>query len=126
MAAPVQSQIQSVALQSAVFGLVLACLPRLSNCLPSNFLSQGESAISTTRKILGMVWVAVIAKHLNGIASHVALNSWKGNVWKDDQEIVIVTGGSNGIGAWIVRGFAERGAKVAILDLEDSKTTFGK
>ena len=115
-----------MALRSAVFGLALTYLPQLPSYVPYNLSKQAEAALPIIRNLLKFLWGAAIVKNLNGIASHVALNSWKGNVWKDEEEVVVVTGGSSGIGALVVRGFAARGVKVAILDLNESKDSLGK
>lgn len=38
-------------------------------------------------------------------------------------KVIIITGGSSGMGAAMTRGFTERGAKVAIFDLDENKGT---
>ncbi|EHL02217.1 putative Short-chain dehydrogenase/reductase family 16C member 6 [Glarea lozoyensis 74030] len=122
---PIRARIENVVFQSAIIALVLNYLPRLSEYIPYGFSRQALSAIPLARKLLKILWGFAIVKNLSGIASHVALNSWKTNEWNDEQEIVVVTGGSSGIGALVVRGFAERGAKVAILDLQEPKESLG-
>jgi all-trans-retinol dehydrogenase (NAD+) len=55
------------------------------------------------------------------------LSSWVLNNWKSDaqfvksQEVVLVTGGSSGIGELVVRRFAGMGVKVVILDVNAPK-----
>ena len=55
------------------------------------------------------------------------LNQWADNrwIWKDDKsvwrwrfELAVVTGGSKGIGAQVVKNLVSHGIKVAILDIE--------
>jgi all-trans-retinol dehydrogenase (NAD+) len=65
-----------------------------------------------------------------GIADRVKnfLDSGVGNNWSNDtynwnKEIVVVTGGSDGIGAMIVKFLAEKGIKVAVLDIQELKFT---
>jgi NADPH:quinone reductase-like Zn-dependent oxidoreductase len=54
----------------------------------------------------------------NSYLSRRALNSPSvNNTWDWDKEIVVVTGGSSGIGAAIVQLFAEQGIKTIGLDL---------
>ncbi|GAA6040142.1 hypothetical protein JCM8097_002051 [Rhodosporidiobolus ruineniae] len=53
--------------------------------------------------------------HLNRAARNNYTRSRKS--WKWDDEVVIVTGGSGGLGSDVVRRLAERGTKVAILDI---------
>jgi all-trans-retinol dehydrogenase (NAD+) len=50
-------------------------------------------------------------------------NNWSNDVYNWNKEIVVVTGGSDGIGAMIVKFLAERGIKVAVLDIQDLKFT---
>lgn len=50
-----------------------------------------------------------------------AANNWQNDVYDWSKEIVLVTGGSDGIGAKIVELLAERGIKVVILDLQKPK-----
>lgn len=50
------------------------------------------------------------------------MNNWKGNKsgeWDWKKEVVVVTGGSDGIGKIIVHLFAEKGVKVAVLDVQE-------
>lgn len=46
--------------------------------------------------------------------------------WDWNREIVVVTGGSSGIGAVLVSRFAERGIKVLILDRNSPLSKLGK
>lgn len=55
-----------------------------------------------------------------------ATNSWKSKKWEAEKEIVVVTGGSSGIGDLVARGFAERGVRVVILDLNEGKEGYGR
>lgn len=49
------------------------------------------------------------------------MNNWKNDVYDWKKEIVVVTGGSDGIGAKIVNLLAERGIKVVVLDIQPPK-----
>lgn len=49
------------------------------------------------------------------------LNNWKNDVYEWDKEIVVVTGGSDGIGAIVVGMLAQKGVKVVILDVQTPK-----
>jgi hypothetical protein len=125
LAKPIQSRLESIVLQSAFYVLALASLLKIYDYIPFKFSKQAELLLPIVRTILNVLWSLAVAKRLSGVVSHVALNSWKGNVWSDD-EIVVVTGGSSGIGAMVSLGFAEKGAKVAIMDLHESKEKLGK
>lgn len=60
------------------------------------------------------------------------LSQWVTNNWKRDakfiksQEIVLISGGSSGIGELMAAQFAKLGVKVVILDLNPPKTDIGK
>jgi len=67
-------------------------------------------------------------KTLTGLGLLGTVNSWLGggvtNNWKRDEyvwsrEVVVVTGGSDGIGKIVVQLLAEKGIKVAVLDVQD-------
>jgi hypothetical protein len=72
----------------------------------------------TAAIILGL-WLTT---HVNALLSSWAERRW---LWKQDEtpwhwqdELAVVTGGSNGIGAAVVQKLVARGIKVAVLDLE--------
>jgi hypothetical protein len=50
-----------------------------------------------------------------------AQNNWTNDTYDWKKEIVVVTGGSDGIGAHIVRFLAEKGITVVILDIQEPK-----
>lgn len=60
------------------------------------------------------------------------LSQWVANNWKSDakfiksQEIVLITGGTSGIGEAMTSQFAKLGVKVVILDLNPPKTDVGE
>ncbi|KAF1835017.1 NAD(P)-binding protein [Decorospora gaudefroyi] len=67
-------------------------------------------------------------KHLAGWGLAVAANAWLNdavtNNWASDsyvwsREVVVVTGGSDGIGKIVVQLLAEKGIKVAVLDVQE-------
>jgi NAD(P)-dependent dehydrogenase (short-subunit alcohol dehydrogenase family) len=45
-------------------------------------------------------------------------NNWNKDTYDWEKEIVVVTGGSDGIGKAIVHLLAEKGIKVAVLDVQ--------
>lgn len=60
-------------------------------------------------------------RHTNRALNSWALNNWRVSAhdgWDWPAEVAVVTGGSGGIGLAIAKGLAQRGVKVAILDLQ--------
>lgn len=51
--------------------------------------------------------------------SNATINNWKNDTYVWSNEIVVVTGGSDGIGKVVVHLLAEKGIKVAVLDVQD-------
>lgn len=47
------------------------------------------------------------------------MNNWTNDTYDWNKEIVVVTGGSDGIGAIVVKLLAERGIKVVVLDVQE-------
>lgn len=79
----------------------------------------------TTRKAAGILAGLVVLRQLNGYLNRRALNNNTPDpTWDWKNEIVLVTGGTSGIGEHMVRQFAERGIKVVVLDLNPPKTPF--
>jgi hypothetical protein len=81
--------------------------------------------IQATLKTFFALWLVM---DLNATLCRWAENRW---LWKNDEtawrwqdELAVVTGGSNGIGAMVVRGLVARGIKVAVLDLEPLSDDF--
>jgi hypothetical protein len=59
---------------------------------------------------------------LNSVSSWLdsaVTNNWSNDTYVWSREIVVVTGGSDGIGKVIVHLLAERGIKVAVLDVQE-------
>lgn len=46
-------------------------------------------------------------------------NNWTNDTYDWSKEVVVVTGGSDGIGKVVVQLLAERGIKVAVLDVQE-------
>lgn len=47
------------------------------------------------------------------------VNNWKSDEWDWSKEVVVVTGGADGIGKDVVLLLAEQGIKVAVLDVQE-------
>lgn len=79
--------------------------------------------IKTDSLIYVLKWLVGIgvARNLNAILNSAALNNGKffgdKSRWNWSKEVAVVTGGSSGIGAGIVKELAKKGVKVAVLDM---------
>jgi NADPH:quinone reductase-like Zn-dependent oxidoreductase len=51
------------------------------------------------------------------------MNNWTNDTYNWSREIVVVTGGSDGIGACVVKLLSERKIKVVVLDIQEPKYT---
>ncbi|KAI9824895.1 MAG: hypothetical protein M1832_001500 [Thelocarpon impressellum] len=60
-----------------------------------------------------------LVRWTSGFLSRGAVNNWRtDDTYRWDKEVVVVTGGSDGIGKLVVKLLAERGVKVAVLDVQ--------
>ncbi|MCJ1338695.1 hypothetical protein MMC09_003984 [Bachmanniomyces sp. S44760] len=85
------------------------------------YTSRGKNLVvdhETAFKRLKILFYLGLARYLNGILSRGALNNWKGDAYDWTKEVVVVTGGSEGIGKHLVRLLASRNIKVAVLDIQ--------
>jgi 3-oxoacyl-ACP reductase-like protein len=67
-------------------------------------------------------WAAIVSGviAINRVLNHLSRNKWvlvSKTKWDWPNEVAVVTGGSSGIGACVVKGLAEKGLKVAVVDL---------
>jgi hypothetical protein len=56
---------------------------------------------------------------VNGWLNSAVTNNWSNDAYVWSREVVVVTGGSDGIGKVVVQLLAEKGIKVAVLDVQD-------
>jgi all-trans-retinol dehydrogenase (NAD+) len=68
-----------------------------------------------------------VLSRLNTKLSDIQVNNWKGSAkFVPSQELVLISGGSSGIGRLMALGFAERGVKVVIVDLNAPRESLRK
>ncbi|KAL9014659.1 MAG: hypothetical protein Q9173_000692 [Seirophora scorigena] len=67
---------------------------------------------------LKLLIYAGIVRWINNFLSNSAVNNWNHSKYDWDKEIVVITGGSDGIGKSVALLLAERGVRVAILDIQ--------
>ena len=60
-----------------------------------------------------------IARWVNSFLSQGALNNWERDSWNWEKELVVITGGSDGFGKFLVQLFATKNVKIVILDVQD-------
>jgi hypothetical protein len=72
--------------------------------------------------LLRAVYAGVALKVKNFLDKGVS-NNWVSDTYNWSKEIVVVTGGSDGIGMKVVMMFAEKGIKVVVLDIQPPKYT---
>lgn len=62
-----------------------------------------------------------LARMANTFLNHKALNNWRSDSYDWSKELVVLTGGADGIGQRIATRLALRGIKVAVLDIQPLK-----
>ncbi|KAI9811997.1 MAG: hypothetical protein M1827_004889 [Pycnora praestabilis] len=89
--------------------------------LLAGYTQKGQSLklahLTIYKRLRWCFWLALI-RWVSGYLSRRSLNNWQDDRYDWSQEIVIVTGGSDGIGAHVVRLLAERKIKVIVLDIQ--------
>lgn len=55
---------------------------------------------------------------MNNFLSNTSVNNWSTSNYDWNKEIVVITGGSDGLGKIVGKLLAEKGAKIAILDIQ--------
>jgi hypothetical protein len=76
--------------------------------------SEHATAFKHLRNIVGLGLIRSLSAWLDTAVT----NNWSKDTYDWDKEIVVVTGGSDGIGKAIVHLLAEKGIKVAVLDVQ--------
>lgn len=74
----------------------------------------------SAKALLAFLAIGLLGK-ARGVLDRGVVNNWTNDTYDWKKEIVVVTGGSDGIGAKVVRFLAERGIKVVVLDIQPLK-----
>lgn len=119
-------KLEDVILNPLVTGTLFLVLTRGPTVIRKPLLSQLTSLLNeqnVRRLVVGLKWAIALGlfRKVNNWLNSVALSNWQLRPAKDkwvwDSEIAVVTGGSSGIGAEIVKGLMRKGVKVAVLDI---------
>jgi len=98
--------------------LALLCAPdQIRSTLPVNLQGYvgSKRLISTLKWLIGIgLW-----RRVNTFISRRFVNNFTSDTWRTGKEIVLVTGGSSGIGLAITKEAAKTSACVVVLDLSD-------
>lgn len=92
--------------------------------LATLFTAKGRSYIASRPQTAEWIKTLSLLSVLRSVSKFLdkgVLNNWKNDVYEWDKEIVVVTGGSDGIGAIVVGMLAQKGVKVVILDVQTPK-----
>lgn len=74
---------------------------------------------ATAWKHLKTLLVLGLADKVSQWLDNAVTNNWSNDTYVWSQEVVVVTGGSDGIGKIVVHLLAEKGIKVAVLDVQE-------
>jgi len=88
------------------------------------YTKSGRAYVANNPRLFRALQICLglgIWNRLSSFLSHGAANNWVSDKYDWKKEIVVVTGGSDGIGAIITKLLAERGIKVAVLDIQRPK-----
>jgi all-trans-retinol dehydrogenase (NAD+) len=93
--------------------------------LLAKFTKKGEDLSilhNTAFSRLRILFYLGVIRYLNRWYNSKVLNNWTDDKYDWNKEIVLVTGGSGGIGGHIVQFLAEKNIKVVILDIQPPAT----
>ena len=116
----------------AIRGLVLAGAYVALLTAPSSYSVptlplSGEQSLLLSR-MLEWFLAACLVHEINSVLNAWAENRWMftndKSSWQWNKELAVVTGGSNGIGAAVVKELVSHGVKVAVLDIQPLSEAF--
>ena len=88
------------------------------------YTAQGREYVAKHPRVFQ--WLKVLLglglwQRISGFLDVGVANNWTNDTYDWRKELVVVTGGSDGIGAAIVKQLAELGIKVVVLDIQEPK-----
>lgn len=119
---------ESIALQPILTVPALAYIvvwpDKIQSLLVQHSSISSKLEVSTVKKCLQILTAVGVIIRLNRYLSRKAANNWVADKTFDPKrEIVLVTGGSAGLGLAIAQSFAARGVKVVAIDKDEPKTS---
>ncbi|KAH8648592.1 hypothetical protein BX600DRAFT_555058 [Xylariales sp. PMI_506] len=114
----------SIATSVALSGSLLALLTSVygEELLTKRLDLSSDIVLQRARITLLVLFSFNALREVNNALNRWAMNNWHIAVhskWDWKEEIAVVTGGCSGIGEKLVDGLAERGVKVAVLDIQE-------
>ncbi|KAI9658008.1 MAG: hypothetical protein M1821_002668 [Bathelium mastoideum] len=117
--------IRKTVVSPVVTGSLLYILARGPESLrrPLLNLLSSSTNVDRAKSLLKWLFALGLVGRVNGWLNSWAENGWQWSdnkkIWNWNKEVAVVTGGSNGIGAGIVKGLASKGVKCVVLDVAD-------
>ncbi|MCJ1287992.1 hypothetical protein MMC26_007345 [Xylographa opegraphella] len=107
--------------QSLIQKTVLNPVLTLPLLLLARYARNGEYAVTHALALsrLKICLYLGLARWANGFLNRGALNNWTSDSWDWEKELVVITGGSDGIGKVLVQLFATLNARILILDIQE-------
>lgn len=112
-----------LALQPVVTVPILIALIQYPDSIRSR-LPAGLT-VDTLVKWTGVVCVLGIVRKINAWLTDMTVNNWTSDTsWDWSKEVVLITGGCDGIGELVVRNLAGLGIRVAVIDVKEPGQSF--
>lgn len=108
--------LKSVALEPLVTApLLLSTLFISSSSLPNVYNKDKTTTVLAILLVLGLL------RRINIFLSDQVLNNWESDTYDWSKELVVVTGGSSGIGELVTQDLCCRAISVAVIDIVEPK-----
>ena len=119
---------QSTALNPLLTGSLSAALKYLPRETIIHCSQTLHVDLLSPRTLQTLKYLLIIGavRQANKALSSLALNNWERTTWDWKNEVALVTGGASGIGYHVAVGLAKHGVTVAIVDIQEPRTTLRK
>lgn len=115
--------VQIPSLKTSITGSLLVVLLYFPQQLQSLLPTALHAVIASSRTItcLKAYFAFRCLQHLNYYLSDQVLNNWKNDAWRTGEEVVLITGGSGGMGEKMAIALSKSSKAVIILDIQPPK-----